>query len=194
MSAPHVAGVAALYLQMKPTATPDQINYALLNSATASLVGTLEKNTPNRLLNIASTLNFTPVAPPPPYVAPPPLPPSPPPTSSKPSKPFRIISIQSIQLKTSKPTNKTWKADAVIRVYAINNGPLDEALVNASFTIGGVNLTCITNLKGACTVSTGPIANSKTSTTITINGVTGETLGYLKRGNKVTTVTVNKPK
>jgi subtilisin family serine protease len=101
MSAPHVAGVAALYLQMKPTATPDQINYALLNSATASVVGTIGKDTPNRLLNITNKLNFTPVVQPiyvPPIVSPlPPPSPVPGPKPPTPIKAFRKISIEKIQ-------------------------------------------------------------------------------------------------
>ncbi|MFZ4278496.1 S8 family serine peptidase [Streptomyces rhizosphaericola] len=51
MAAPHVAGAAALYLSANPTATPAQVQTALLNNATPNIVGDT-KGSPNRLLYI----------------------------------------------------------------------------------------------------------------------------------------------
>lgn len=50
MSAPHVAGAAALYLQTAPGATPAQVAGALLSSATAGAVRSPGSGTPNKLL------------------------------------------------------------------------------------------------------------------------------------------------
>jgi subtilisin family serine protease len=55
MAAPHVAGVAALYLQQFPTAKPNAVKSYLLNNATADRVrsndtGTIMYGTPNRML------------------------------------------------------------------------------------------------------------------------------------------------
>lgn len=50
MATPHVAGVAALYLQSNSSATPAQVRDALVNNATTGVVKSPGKNSPNRLL------------------------------------------------------------------------------------------------------------------------------------------------
>ena len=49
MATPHVAGVAALYLQGH-TATPQAVRDAIVNAATANVVGNAGRGSPNRLL------------------------------------------------------------------------------------------------------------------------------------------------
>jgi subtilisin family serine protease len=50
MATPHTAGVAALYLQTNPAATPQQVRDALFNNATSGVVTSAGSGTPNRLL------------------------------------------------------------------------------------------------------------------------------------------------
>jgi subtilisin family serine protease len=50
MATPHTAGVAALYLQSNPAATPQQVRDALYNNATAGVVKSPGSGSPNRLL------------------------------------------------------------------------------------------------------------------------------------------------
>ncbi|MEV6953164.1 S8 family peptidase [Streptomyces sp. NPDC051183] len=50
MAAPHVAGVAALYKQAHPTATPGEINEFLIDESTKDVLTSVSKGTPNRLL------------------------------------------------------------------------------------------------------------------------------------------------
>ncbi|MCS6843544.1 MAG: S8 family peptidase [Caldilineales bacterium] len=50
MAAPHVAGVAAQYLQTNPTASPATVRNAIVNNATTGVVGNPGRNSPNRLL------------------------------------------------------------------------------------------------------------------------------------------------
>ncbi len=50
MAAPHVAGVAALYLQTNAAAAPQQVRDALVNNATLNKVTSPGSNSPNRLL------------------------------------------------------------------------------------------------------------------------------------------------
>jgi subtilisin family serine protease len=50
MAAPHVAGVAALYLQRTPAATPQQVRDALASGATVGVVSRAGSGSPNRLL------------------------------------------------------------------------------------------------------------------------------------------------
>ena len=50
MATPHVAGVAALYLQSNPSATPSAISAAITTNATPGVVGNPGSGSPNRLL------------------------------------------------------------------------------------------------------------------------------------------------
>jgi subtilisin family serine protease len=50
MASPHVAGVAALYLATNPTATPAQVNTAIINNSTPNKVTDARTGSPNRLL------------------------------------------------------------------------------------------------------------------------------------------------
>jgi subtilisin family serine protease len=50
MAAPHVAGVAALYLERFPGSTPAMVSQAIVDSATADVVGSPGLGSPNRLL------------------------------------------------------------------------------------------------------------------------------------------------
>ncbi|MBA3487263.1 MAG: S8 family serine peptidase [Lysobacter sp.] len=60
MASPHIAGVAALYLAVNPSASASQVNSAVINAATANKI-TDVKGSPNRLL-----YSFFGTAPPPP--------------------------------------------------------------------------------------------------------------------------------
>jgi subtilisin family serine protease len=50
MAAPHVSGVAALYLAAEPALTPQQVATRLINDATLNKVSSRGTNSPNRLL------------------------------------------------------------------------------------------------------------------------------------------------
>ena len=49
MSSPHIAGVAALYLAVNPSASPSTVNSAIINAATANKITDVQ-GSPNRLL------------------------------------------------------------------------------------------------------------------------------------------------
>ena len=53
MAAPHVAGAAALYLQMNPGASPNDVAAALVDNATSDVVGNAGSGSANRLLYTA---------------------------------------------------------------------------------------------------------------------------------------------
>ncbi len=50
MASPHVAGTAALYLSMNPTALPDAVTQTIVENATSGLVGNPGSGSPNLLL------------------------------------------------------------------------------------------------------------------------------------------------
>lgn len=65
MAAPHVAGVAALYLEANPGATPEQVGSALTGNATADVVLSPGAGSPNLLLYSDLTASTPPPPPPP---------------------------------------------------------------------------------------------------------------------------------
>lgn len=70
MAAPHVAGVAALYLETSPSASPATVGSAIINNATLNHVSNPGSGSPNRLL-----YSIFGGAPPPPTPTPTPTPP-----------------------------------------------------------------------------------------------------------------------
>ena len=65
MSAPHVAGAAALLLSVQPTMTPAQVTNTLLANATPGVITSAGSTTPNRLLFTAPVGGNPPPPPPP---------------------------------------------------------------------------------------------------------------------------------
>src|SRR5205814_3522959 len=64
MATPHVTGVAALFLETNPTASPATVTAAIVNNATVNKVTSAGTGSPNLLL--FSLLNGAPPPPPPP--------------------------------------------------------------------------------------------------------------------------------
>ncbi len=66
MASPHVAGVAALYLQNNTTASNSTVRNAIVNSASANKLTSIGTGSPNLLLYSPLTTGGTPPPPPPP--------------------------------------------------------------------------------------------------------------------------------
>lgn len=60
MASPHVAGVAALFLETNPSASPATVTAAIINSSTPNKVGNAGTGSPNRLLFSLLTSGPTP--------------------------------------------------------------------------------------------------------------------------------------
>ncbi|MBE2199599.1 MAG: S8 family peptidase [Anaerolinea sp.] len=83
MASPHVAGVAALYLQANPNASPSTVFNAIINGATTGVLSSIGSGSPNRLLYSRLTGGSpspTPTPAPPTPTSAPPTPTSVPPT------------------------------------------------------------------------------------------------------------------
>lgn len=78
MASPHVAGVAALYLQSFPTASPATVFNAVINGSTTGVLSSIGSGSPNRLLySLLTGSSPSPTATP--------LPPTPTPTTAPPT-------------------------------------------------------------------------------------------------------------
>ncbi|HEX6249589.1 MAG TPA: S8 family peptidase [Nocardioidaceae bacterium] len=64
MATPHVAGVAALYLQGDPSASPSTVSSAIVNGATSNVLSNVGSGSPNRLLHSLLGGGSTPPPPP----------------------------------------------------------------------------------------------------------------------------------
>jgi hypothetical protein len=94
MAAPHVAGVAALYLEANPGASPSTVFNAIINGSTTGVLSSIGTGSPNRLLysqltGSAPAPTATPVPPTPTPVppTPTPVPPTPTPVPPTPTPP-----------------------------------------------------------------------------------------------------------
>jgi serine protease len=67
MAAPHVAGVAALYLSANPTASPAEVSAAVMNGGTSGVLSGVPSGTPNLLVySVLASATLPPPPPPPP--------------------------------------------------------------------------------------------------------------------------------
>jgi len=108
MATPHVAGVAALYLQQNPAATPAAVQSALVLAASPNVVGDPGTGSPNRLVYMASFAPAPPAAP------------------SSPGQPVTVAGNTSAQLTWPAPT---FDGGAAITDYVVEYAPLSNGTV-----------------------------------------------------------------
>ncbi|WP_395406551.1 S8 family peptidase [Pseudoduganella sp. UC29_106] len=170
MAAPHVAGVAALVLAKNPTASPAAVASWIVTNATPNrvLAASIGPGSPNLLLFTGSE---TPV--------------------QQPAN--KVVALQSMVGNATK-SGGNWKAAAVVKVRDINTGAaVANATVEGSFSAGG-NASCNTDSTGTCTLSSGALKSSNTSsTTLTATGVSGTLMSYDRSQNAVSQIVIAKP-
>ncbi|WP_051205511.1 S8 family serine peptidase [Salinimicrobium xinjiangense] len=64
MSAPHVAGVVALFLEVNPTSTPAQVHSAIVENTTPNLISNVPSGPNNLLYSLWEPVEFVPPTPP----------------------------------------------------------------------------------------------------------------------------------
>ena len=165
MASPHVAGVAALALQANPSSSPAQIASFITTYATLNKVTSAGTGSPNRL--VYSLASNAPVA-------------------------AKTVAIKSLTGKSGKAGNG-WRAQVTATVRDINSGlNVAGATVAGNFVPGGT-LSCVTASTGSCTLASGTISKLTSSTTFTVNSVSGNGMNYDASQNTVTQITVSKP-
>ena len=117
MASPHVAGVAALYLETNPGASPATVAQSILGSATLNKVTGAGTGSPNRLLYSFVT-GPSPTPTPTPTPLPTPLPiatptPSPTPSPSPTPTPSFSISVKGYKVKGLEKADLTWSVSSV---------------------------------------------------------------------------------
>jgi subtilisin family serine protease len=119
MASPHVAGVAALYLETNPGASPATVAQSIIGSATLNKITGAGTGSPNRLLYSFVTgpsPTPTPTPTPTPSPTPPPIQnptPSPTPSPSPPPTPSFSISAKGYKVKGVEGADLTWSVASV---------------------------------------------------------------------------------
>lgn len=112
MAAPHVAGAAALYLQLNPSASAQQVSDGLTGAATTRALSGLDRSSPNRLLYVGNMVSA-------PIPAPSPNPP--PPTTDEP--PVASFSVKCSRWRCAfDGTGSTDDRGVVIYSWDFGNG------------------------------------------------------------------------
>jgi aqualysin 1 len=156
MAAPHVAGLAALLLQSSPGATPAQLAESIKASATTGKVTAAGSGSPNLLLFAGASTGT--------------------PTESTGAN-TAAVKISNLAGRAELVRNG-WRALATITVTNASDAPVGGAVVKGDFSIGGSSLGCTTDTKGVCSIRSGTLGKSVTSTTFKVTGVTGTHLSY----------------
>ena len=143
MASPHVAGTAAIYLSMNPTAQPDEVTAAIVGSATADAVGNPGTGSPNLLLY--SLVGGG---------TPPPPPPGPGPVK------IHVESIAPVQVNGKKRR----KASTVITVRDDAGQPVSNVTVSGEWNVSGTTepSSSTTDLNGESAVSSSNYVGSPT--------------------------------
>jgi len=173
MATPHVTGTAALLAQANPGAAPATIASLLTSTATTGVVGSPGTGSPNLLLYTLGTGGTTP----------------PPPT-------VETVAVRSITTGTSTTGNpnhpKAWQAQATVTIFDTStNATVANASVTGSFAPGSTS-TCVTTSSGSCTLGSGNLSLSATTTVFTVTGVSGTNMSYNPGANFPTQVTITR--
>jgi subtilisin family serine protease len=149
MASPHVAGAAALALAARPAMTPQEVTQFLIAQASSGKVVSAGRQSPNRLLYAAAV----------------------------PAEPLDVT-VAGLT-GSSKAGRRDWTASVTAFITETGNpgAVIQGATVSGSFSVGGTG-SCVTGADGRCTITSGKLANSVGSTTFTVTGVSGATIGY----------------
>jgi Flp pilus assembly pilin Flp len=101
------------------------------------------------------------------------------------------VDVETFETSTRNDNGK-WRAIVDITVLDNLGQPVNNARVSVSFTEGG-NRICTTDSAGACEIETDRINTNRSSTIMSINGITDiGSLSYYSAQNPTNTVTVNR--
>ncbi|MBA2337451.1 MAG: S8 family peptidase [Acidimicrobiia bacterium] len=170
MAAPHVAGVAALYLEDFPSAPPQEVRDTLVDAATSGILSGVDSDTPNLLLHYPQTWDGAP--------------------------PGASMHVGDLDATTALQGGRKWTATITITVLDDAGSPVSGATVSGKFNRGGT-LTCVTTTAGTCSITA---TLQRTPDTFTVTGVSHASLTYEPADNtdpdgdsNGTSITVVKP-
>jgi len=166
MASPHVAGVAALLLEGNPGASPAAVASGINSAATLGRLTSIGTGSPNKLLYSLGGSAVEPAT--------------------------MTVAVKSISGSSSK-SGSGWRATATITIRDLTtNAHVANATVEALFSPGASG-KCITGSTGSCSISSGLLSKSASSTVFTVKGVSGTGLIYDATQNSAAQTTISKP-
>ena len=167
MASPHVAGVVALVLEAKPTASPSAVTSFLTTSASLNKLSSIGTNSPNRLVYSLA--------------------------AGTPQEPLnKVVAVKSIAGKTAS-SYFGWTASVTVTIRDVNTGAnVSNAMVKGSFSTGG-SVSCTTSSVVSCSLASGTINRKSLSTTLSITDVSGTGMTYDASQNSATQIVISKP-
>jgi subtilisin family serine protease len=206
MAAAATGGVAALYLQTNPAASPAQVISAIKNAATIGQVSDARSGPVDTLLytDLASTSPIplppisapisTPISGPVPPISLPSTAPTLPVsgTDAVDSLP-RSMSVGALSGAGVVSSSKAWQASVTVAVQDEWHASVAGATVTGTFSAGGSKLTCVTSWNGTCTITGGLLPLKTSSVKFTINSLVKSGTPYVAAQNIVSTLTVSRP-
>ena len=169
MAAPHVAGLAAQFLQSSPAATAAEVADAARAAATTGKVTSAGSGSPNLLLYVGTAS-----------------------VSLPPDTTSIVVFVGSLSGSSANLRNG-WRATASIFVKDANGTAVPGATVSGSFTIGGSSFSCTTSTNGACSIKSGNISKSTLETIFAVKGISGTSMRYDPIRNVASSVAIPKP-
>ncbi len=167
MATPHIAGVAALALAANPTASPAAVANFLIANATPNKLSSIGTGSPNLLVySLASGMPTEPTT--------------------------QVLAVKSLTGTSSNKAGTNWRAYATPTIRDLSGAVVANATVNGSFAPGGTS-SCVTGRTGSCTMSSGNISRSTSSTVMSVTSVSGTNMSYDSSQNTVTTIIILKP-
>jgi hypothetical protein len=211
MASPHVAGLAALYLQSHRGASPSEVATVLKLAATPGKIKNPGAGSPNALLytGLDSVSPPTPPisspeppisspqppisSPQPPISSPqPPISSPQPPISSPQPPPVTSISVAALSGAGSLDAGG-WHASVTVAAKSALNHLVAGVVVRGNFTAGGSNLACTTAPNGTCVISSGLVGSKTMQVRFSVTSLTLSGVPYDPSLNTATFVVVSKP-
>ncbi|WP_119153234.1 family 16 glycosylhydrolase [Caldimonas tepidiphila] len=112
--------------------------------------------------------------------------------SAEEASPQRPVSVAALS-GSSHTSGKGWRAVATITVRDANGLAVPDAVVTGGFTVGGSPLNCTTGSSGVCSITSGTIARTRSSTSFSVSGISGTNLSYNAAANLVESVAIARP-
>lgn len=134
MASPHVAGVAALYLQANPGASAQAVYNALTDNSTKNIV--TNSSTANNHLLYSLFGSAPPPAPTPTPTQPPPPPPTP---TATPSAPTFTLSVSAYKVQGLQKADLTWSGAASANVDIYRDGAIIATVANSGSYTDHIN-------------------------------------------------------
>ena len=169
MASPHVAGVAALVLEGKPSSSPASVASFLTSSASLNKLTSIGAGSPNRLVySLAAGVPVEPIT--------------------------KVIAVKSIT-GLSVGFYFGWTASATITVRDVDTGAnVANATVKGRFsTKSGSTVSCTTNSAGSCKLTSASISRNVSSTQLSVTELSGTGMTCDASQNSVSQIVISRP-